>query len=118
MDAVAGAGATPPPELPAGPSIFQFSADREFAGLLTGAGLVEPIVERISFVHRVEDLDVFWEDLLAGTLRTAVLVTHQSPEKQTEIRTRWGDLIENYRTGGGFDIPCSVKLGSAQKPDG
>jgi ubiquinone/menaquinone biosynthesis C-methylase UbiE len=118
MDAVAGTGATPPSELPAGPSIFQYSADREFADLLQGAGLVEPIVERISFTHRVEDLDAFWEDILAGTLRTAVLVTRQSPEKQTEIRTRWAEQIERYRSEGGFDVPCSVKLGSGQKPDG
>jgi ubiquinone/menaquinone biosynthesis C-methylase UbiE len=118
MEAVAAAGAAPPDELPAGPSIFQYSADREFARLLLSAGLVEPIVETISFTHRVEDLDAFWEDILGGTVRTTVMITTQSPETQAEIRSRWAELLERYRTDGGLDIPCSVKLGSAHKPDG
>jgi SAM-dependent methyltransferase len=116
MEAVAAAGASPPAELPAGPSLFQYSPDREFAGVLAGAGLVEPIVETISFTHRVEDLDDFWADILDGTVRTTELVRRQTPETQAEIRTRWGELIERYRGEDGFDVPCSVKLGSAQKP--
>ena len=117
MEAVAAAGAPPPSDLPEGPSIFQYSPDREFAGLLVGAGLVEPIVETIAFTHRVEDLDAFWADILGGGVRTKVMVTSQPPEMQTEIRARWGELFEPYRSGTRFDIPCSVKLGSALKPD-
>jgi SAM-dependent methyltransferase len=116
MDAVAGAGATPPDELPAGPSLFQYSPDREFAQLLLGAGLEEPIIEQIAFTDHVDDLDQFWADVLGGTVRTTVLVTSQSEEKQAEIRSRWGELLDAYRTDEGWEIPCSVKLGSAQKP--
>jgi SAM-dependent methyltransferase len=117
MEAVAATGAPPPSDLPEGPSIFQYSPDREFAGLLLEAGLVEPIVETIAFTHRVDDLDAFWADILGGGVRTKVMVTSQPPETQAEIRTRWGELLEAYRSGTGFDIPCSVKLGSARKPD-
>jgi SAM-dependent methyltransferase len=116
MDAVAGAGATVPEELPAGPSLFQYSPDREFAALLMGAGLTEPIIETIAFTHRVDDLDEFWEDILGGTVRTTVLVTTQPPETQAKIRRRWDELLEPYRGDDGWDVPCSVKLGSAQKP--
>ncbi len=116
MEAVAEAGASPPAELPAGPSLFQFSPDREFAQLLTGAGLTDPIVERIAFSHHVDDLDALWADILGGTVRTTVLVTSQAPEMQAEIRRRFGELLESHRTGDGWDIPCSVKLGSAEKP--
>jgi SAM-dependent methyltransferase len=118
MDAVAAAGVGSPPGLPAGPSLFQYSPDREFAGLLLGAGLVDPIVETISFTHRVEDLDAFWADILDGTVRTTELVRRQTPEMQAEIRSRWGELLERHRSDGGFDVPCSVKLGSGHKPDG
>jgi SAM-dependent methyltransferase len=117
IDAVVGAGAEPPPELPPGPSIFQYSTDPEFAGLLLGAGLVEPIIETISFRHRIEDLDEFWADVLGGTVRTTVMVTSQSPETQEEIRARYEQLLDSHRSGSGFDVPCSVKLGSARKPD-
>jgi ubiquinone/menaquinone biosynthesis C-methylase UbiE len=116
MDAFAGAGASMPDELPAGPSIFQYSPDREFAKLLLEAGLSEPIVETISFTHHVDDLDEFWADVLGGTVRTTVMVTSQAPETQAEIRRRYGELLEPYRTDDGWEIPSSVKLGSAQKP--
>jgi ubiquinone/menaquinone biosynthesis C-methylase UbiE len=116
MEAVAGAGASMPEELPAGPSLFQYSPNREFARLLLDAGLTEPIVETIPFTHHVDDLDEFWADILGGTVRTTVLVTTQPPELQAEIRRSYGELLEPHRTEDGWDIPCSVKLGSAEKP--
>ena len=61
MDAVTGAGATMPEELPAGPSLFQYSPDRDFARLLLESGLSEPIVERIAFEDPVDDLDRVWD---------------------------------------------------------
>ena len=118
MDAVAGAGASMPEELPVGPSLFQYSPDRDFAKLLLDAGLTGPIVERIPFTHRVDDIDDFWADILGGTVRTTVLVTTQPPELQAEIRRRFGELLEPYRTDEGWEVPCSVKLGSAEKPAG
>ena len=116
MDAVAGAGASMPDELPTGPSIFQYSPDRQFMQLLLDAGLTEPIVETISFTHHIDDLDAFWADVLGGTVRTTVMVTSQTPETQAEIRRRYEELLEPYRGDGGWDVPCSVKLGSAEKP--
>ncbi len=118
MEAVAGAGASMPEELPVGPSLFQYSPDREFAQLLVDAGLTDPIVETIRFTHRVDDLDDFWADILGGTVRTTVLVTTQPPELQAEIRRRFDELLEPHRTDEGWDVPCSVKLGSAEKPAG
>ena len=116
IEAVGAAGAKMPDELPAGPSIFQYSPDREFAQLLLGAGLEEPIIEQVAFTHHVDDLDAFWADVLGGTVRTMTMVTSQPPELQAEIRRRYDELLEPYRTDDGWEIPCSVKLGSAQKP--
>jgi hypothetical protein len=45
-----------------------------------------------------------------------IMVTRQPPELQAEIRRRYDELVEVYRTDAGWEIPCSVKLGSAQKP--
>jgi ubiquinone/menaquinone biosynthesis C-methylase UbiE len=116
IEAVGAAGATMPDELPPGPSIFQYSSDRDFMKLLLGAGLEEPIIEQVAFSHHVDDLDEFWGDVLGGTVRTMTMVTSQPPEMQAEIRRRYDELLDSYRTDDGWDIPCSVKLGSAQKP--
>jgi|SRR5918994_566683 ubiquinone/menaquinone biosynthesis C-methylase UbiE len=116
MEALSATGETMADELPAGPSIFQYSVDREFAQLLLGAGLEEPIIEQIAFTHHVDDLDEFWADVLGGTVRTTTMVTSQLPELQAEIRRRYAELLEPYRTADGWEIPSSVKLGSAQKP--
>jgi SAM-dependent methyltransferase len=116
IEAVGAAGATMPDELPEGPSIFQYSPDRDFMTLLFGAGLEEPIIEQIAFTDHVDDLDEFWAQVLGGTVRTMIMVTSQPPEMQAEIRRRYDELLDAYRTGNGWDIPCSVKLGSARKP--
>jgi SAM-dependent methyltransferase len=116
IEAAGAAGATMPDEVAGGPSIFQYSPDRDFMKLLLGAGLEEPIIEQVSFTHHVDDLDDFWADVLGGTVRTMIMVTSQPPELQAEIRRRYDERLEAYRTGDGWEIPCSVKLGSAQKP--
>jgi ubiquinone/menaquinone biosynthesis C-methylase UbiE len=116
IEAFGAAGATLPDEIPAGPSIFQYSPDREFMKLLLDAGLEQPIVEQISFTHHVDDLEAFWQDVLGGTVRTRTMVTTQQPGMQAEIRRRYEALLDVYRAEGGWEIPCSVKLGSAQRP--
>ena len=54
---------------------------------------------RIAFTHHVDDLDEFWADVLGGTVRTMTMVTSQPPELQAEIRRRYDELLEPYRTG-------------------
>ena len=49
LDAFAGAGATPPQDLPPGPPFFRFSDDREFEALLRGSGLTQVVVTTIEF---------------------------------------------------------------------
>jgi SAM-dependent methyltransferase len=114
-EAVAAAGA-PPPDLPLGPPFFQYAGDAEFAGLLSGAGLAEPEVSAFAFSHRIDDLDAFFGGFIAGTVRMNALVTSQPREVQTRIRAEFERLLEPYRAGSGFDVPCVVKVGSGAKP--
>ncbi len=51
FDAMSDAGASPPPEIPAGPPMFPFSEDIELSELLRSAGLVDVIVRAFSFAH-------------------------------------------------------------------
>ena len=116
MEAIAEAGAAPPADMPAGPPFFQFATDDEFAALLEGAGLADPSIGAISFTHHVDDLDAFWTDLLGGTVRTGPVIKSQTPEVQARIRSLYERNLEPWRAADGYDVACSVKLGSAAKP--
>ena len=116
-DAVAEVGAMPPNDLPSGPPMFQYAADDEFTALLTNAGLIDPHIETFSFTHHVDDIDRFWIELLAGTVRTTAVVSAQPVETQEAIRQAYGRIVTEYRHANGYEIPCSAKIGSAAAPD-
>src|SRR4249920_553943 len=59
-DAFAVAGATPPPDIPAGPAFFQFADEEKFANLLTGSGLSGVEVTTVAFDHQIESADELW----------------------------------------------------------
>jgi SAM-dependent methyltransferase len=118
FDAFTAAGATPPPEVPHGPPMFRFADDAEFTGLLTGAGLTDVAVETVEFPLELESGDELWTGLIEGSVRVRPLVIGQSPEMQSTIRANYDELLEEYRTDGGFAVPVSVKLASGRKPRG
>jgi SAM-dependent methyltransferase len=114
-EAVAAAGGSPPADLPPGPPFFQYAADDEFAALLAGAGLADPVVSSFAFTHRIDDLDAFWADLVGGTVRINALVTRQPPAVQARIRTEFERLLAPYQADGALEVPCVVKLGSGAR---
>jgi SAM-dependent methyltransferase len=115
FDALADAGATPPADLPAGPPIFRFADDREFRGLLEGAGFSAVSVEVLEYSLHVDSADELWIGLVDGTVRFQPLVRSQSDEVQSRIRARFGELLDEYRAGDGFELPVSVKLASGTR---
>ena len=82
VDALAEAGAGPPPELPVGPPIFKYADEEEFAGLLRGAGLEDVHVQTVAFLHSEASADSLWRGLLGGTVRTSAIVVAQPQETQ------------------------------------
>ena len=116
LDAVHEVGATPPPDLPPGPPLFRFSDDREMAELLTGASLSDVESETVAFGHRLLSPDELWDGVLASAVRLGPLIFGQSEETQREIRAAFDRLVEEHRSGDGYELPVSVKLGSARKP--
>ena len=115
FEAIAESGATPPPGLPPGPPFFQYAASDEFTVLLRGAGLVEVSVQALAFTHRIDDLDAFWTDLVGGTVRASVLIRAQPAELQARIRRLYGEKLERWRSDGGWELACAVKLGAATR---
>jgi SAM-dependent methyltransferase len=116
LDAIAGADAVPPAHLPPGPPFFQGAGDDEFAALLQTAGLVEPSVASLSFTLRVGDFDAFWRDVVDGTVRMNAMINGQSPVVRARIRSGYEERLARWRTDAGFEVPFSVKVGSATQP--
>jgi SAM-dependent methyltransferase len=116
LGAILDAGAVPPADLPAGPPVFRFADDGEFAGLLTEVGFEGAEVRTIGFQQSFPDSDTVWEGMLGATVRTAPLVTSQSTEVQRKIRAAFDARISEYRPNGGVELPVSVKIASARKP--
>jgi SAM-dependent methyltransferase len=116
LDAIAEAGATAPPGVPAGPPFFRFSDEEELTRLLGDAGLTDVAVRTVSFTHRLADADELWDGFLEGTVRTRVLVLGQPPETQARIRGAFDELVREYADDGGVELPVSVKVASGRGP--
>ena len=110
-----GAVAHPPPDVPAGPNFFGLANEAEFTALLEGASLTEVEVDTVEFGLRIENGDELWDGLIRGSVRVGPMILHQTEELQHEIRRRYDELLEAYRTQDGYDVPVSVKLASGTK---
>jgi ubiquinone/menaquinone biosynthesis C-methylase UbiE len=118
LDALAAAGATPPADIPVGPSFFRFSEETEFTALLDGAGLEAVQVQTIAFTHREPSSEALWTGLLGGAVRTTALINRQPVEMQQRIRAEFDRLVAQYAAGAGLELPVSVKLASGRRPAG
>jgi ubiquinone/menaquinone biosynthesis C-methylase UbiE len=118
LDALAAAGATPPPDIPVGPPFFRFSDEEEFIRLLRGQGLEDVRVETIAFTHRERSPDALWQGMLEGTVRTSALILRQTDEMQRQIRAAFDRLVQPFQVDGQLELPVSVKLASGRKPAG
>ncbi len=116
VESLAAAGAVPPEDIPVGPPSFRFSDEREFAGLLEGAGLEDVRVRTVSFTHRASSADELWRGLSGGTVRTSAIIVGQTEEMQRAIRTAFDDIARRYEVDSQLELPVSVKLASARQP--
>lgn len=113
-DSVQLAGASPPPDLPAGPPMA--ASDGAYEDLLTTAGFQAPRIQTIAYHQHFTNADELWDGLLAASVRTAALITGQTRQVQARIRAQFDGLIADYATGDGLEVPISVKLLSASRP--
>jgi hypothetical protein len=114
LDAIADAGAAPPGGIPPGPPFFQFSTDEALAGLLDRGGFVDIDIDRVTFDFRVDDAEEWWHGLLAGTVRSAALITGQPPAVRQGIRAAFDRRTQPYAHAGHLRIPVSVKVASGR----
>ncbi len=115
FEAFMATGAHAPAEVPAGPNFFRLADEVEFAALVEGAGLVDVEVDTVEFGLRLEDRDELWDGLVQGSVRVGPMILGQTEELQRQIRERYDELLEEYRTEDGYDVPVSVKLAAGTK---
>lgn len=116
IEAMGAAGAVAPPSLPPGPDLFRFASDAELARLFTGAALGEVQIRVLEFRHRVESADQLWLGFAEGGVRNRAFLALQPEKVRRRIRAEFDLRLESYRSGNGFELPVSVKLGGARKP--
>jgi SAM-dependent methyltransferase len=102
--------------LPPGPPFFRFSDPGEAVRSLTAAGFVQPCVEQIPLVWRLDSVDALYDAFVQGAVRTAALLKAQTPEALAAIRRAIAEAAEVYRRGKTIELPMAAVLSSATKP--
>jgi ubiquinone/menaquinone biosynthesis C-methylase UbiE len=115
VEAVAEVGAQPSADVPAGPPIFRFADEGEFARLLASAGFGDVDIQTVAFIHSSASSDELWNGLIGGTVRTRALVLAQPKDVQAQIRAAFDRLVRPYATTSGLEMPVSVKLASGRR---
>jgi SAM-dependent methyltransferase len=115
FDAFMAAGASPPASVPAGPHFFRLADDAEFTALLDGARLGDVGIEIVEFGLQLSDGAELWDGLVGGSVRVGPMILGQPEVVQREIRAHFDELLEEYRTADGFDLPVSVKIAVGTK---
>jgi SAM-dependent methyltransferase len=105
-----------PDAVPAGPDPNRFTDDEEIRALLAAAGFDGPVVEVLSFTHRVADAGELWDGILTGSVRTATRIRTLDPGLRERARAALEQAVSSYRGARGLELPISVKLGRARSP--
>jgi len=116
--AVEKAGAPAAEGIPSGPPFYRYSDEAHLTGLLTTAGLVDVEVTDVAFTWRTPSAEVFWDSMLASTVRASAQITGQTPAMQQRIYRELDTMLDDHRVPGGdeLELPVSVKIGTGRKP--
>ena len=109
-DAVAEIGAQPPPDVPAGYSLFRFLDSGAFRALLEGAGLKDVTVTEHPATHRAPDMDTLWRGGLGSFAVTASAIGYQDVATQAKIRVAIERLAQPYMTADGLLLPVAFRI--------
>ncbi len=113
-DAVTAAGASMPPELPAGPAHFR-SGD-ELRGLFAVAGFTDIGYSRIMFEALVPDLDTLWDGVMESAVRIPPMITRQPQPIRGQIHAAFEVLAAVHRRPVGYAIPVAMQIISGRRP--
>jgi len=109
-DAIAETGVQPPPDVPAGYSLFRFANSAAFRALLEGAGLKDVTLTDHPASHRVADMDTLWRGGLGSFAVTASAIGYQDVATQAKIHAAVERLAQPYMTADGLVLPVAFKI--------
>jgi SAM-dependent methyltransferase len=115
LEAIQEVGARPPPSLPAGPPLFQYSEDAALVELLGAAELSDVVVVTHPFVHRVASTQALWEGALGSLARTSALIRSQPADVVQRIRHAFDRRASVYVGERGVTLPMSFKLAAGRR---
>jgi SAM-dependent methyltransferase len=102
--------------LPAGPPFFRFSEWAECVRSLTAAGFTSAEIKRIPQTWRLPSADALFVIMQTATVRTAGLLSRQTPEALRSIRVMMANACGLYATNGVIELPMPAVLASATQP--
>ncbi|MFC7531400.1 class I SAM-dependent methyltransferase [Actinoplanes sp. GCM10030250] len=108
LDAIAEAGATPPADLPSGPSFFRYAEPGALSDLFRTAGYTDVEITTVGFTQWLPSAGDLWTGLLDGTVRTSAVVLAQPADVRHRIREAFDRLAGRYAESSGLVIPVSV----------
>ena len=109
LEAIAEIGAKPPDDVPAGPPLFHFADDAEFAALLEGAGFGDVRISVVEHDHVPPSADALWEGILGGAVRLRRTVVDQGPDVQARIRAAFDRRLADE--GGAVRVSAKLAAG-------
>jgi ubiquinone/menaquinone biosynthesis C-methylase UbiE len=115
MDAVRGAGAAVPPDLPLGPPMAV--SDAGYRDQLERAGFENMTVEHITWTHRFPSPAALWYGLMAASVRTAALIELQPARVRDVIHREFDTQVKAHQTTGGFEVPVAATLIGGRVPE-
>jgi len=115
LEAIEEVGARPPPALPSGPPLFQYSDDAALADLLGAAELCDVMVATHSFQHRIASAQAFWDGALGSLARISALIHGQPADVVQRIREAFERRASEYVDQDGVTLPMSFKVAAGCK---
>jgi SAM-dependent methyltransferase len=115
-EAIAELAIPPPRDLPQGHDTLRFCDTGEFGKLLSGAGLVEVMVQEHATTYSVPDAETLWRGGLGSFVLTGAAIRHQDKVTQEMIRTAFERRASVYKSASGLELPVAFKVGSGRKP--
>ncbi len=102
--------------LPPAPPIFRFSDPAECRKALMQAGFVDASVGELALQWRAPSVEAILDCLYKGTVRTSMVLEHQTPQARERIHQAIRDSAERFAHDGAYEIAWPAVLAAARKP--
>ena len=110
FEAITELGVSAPGALPAGPAVDRFSDPDQFSTILRAVGFVIVGIDYITFSHPLKSVDELWDLALGSFVRVSTIIRAQNPEVQEQIRQKVEQVVRQYASPNGLQIPIAFRV--------